>query len=68
MGLKIDPTCNKCEEEEETAEHFLLKCPAFAKVMYQIFGKAILMTEDIRKENISTILKYIENTKRFLNT
>ena len=68
MGLETEPTCNKCEEEEETSEHFLLKCPVYAKLRYQIFGKAIMKTEDIRMENIPTILKYIENTKRFYNT
>ena len=38
IGNETSRTCDKCDLESETVEHFLLRCPAFALQRYNTFG------------------------------
>lgn len=39
IGLDEDDTCLDCGEEAETLEHFLSKCPAHARLRWDIYGR-----------------------------
>jgi ribonuclease HI len=64
MGLEPSAICEGCEEEEETSEHFLLRCPLFALERYQILGNDFLAAEDIQEMKISKIKCFISSTAR----
>ena len=66
MGMEDDPTCPRCNEEDETTEHYLVKCPAYAEPRYQTFGKAIMKIEEMRGETVKSILCFVERTGRFI--
>jgi len=38
IGNVTNRTCDKCDTEFETTEHYLLRCPAFALHRYNTFG------------------------------
>ncbi|KAJ8961350.1 hypothetical protein NQ318_014593 [Aromia moschata] len=38
IGVKNDPDCRRCGEEEETSLHILCECPALAAARYSNFG------------------------------
>ena len=60
------PTCQQCDEnEEETAYHFIAKCPKFNNIRYQIFRKQFLEEENLQNLKVADILKYIKRTKRY---
>ena len=60
------PTCQQCDEnEEETAYHFMAKCPKFNNIRYQIFRKQFLEEESLKNLKVADILKYIKRTKRY---
>ena len=65
MQIEEDPTCEQCEEEQETVEHFLCHCPAFARIRQETLGKHFIKNSEISTETIKNIYKYIMNTKRF---
>ena len=64
MGLETDPICDKCQEEEETMEHFLTKCPFYAKVRDEIIGWPITNMENIRTCNLRNIINFVRCTGR----
>ena len=68
MGLEDNAVCEKCNEEEETAEHFIRKCPFFGKIRWETFGRAELSIEDLHKETIRDILLFITRTRRLEET
>jgi hypothetical protein len=68
MGIGTSATCEKCEEEEETSEHFLLKCPFYAQERLQKLGNTFLDAEDIRRTKIANIRNFILGTKRLTTT
>ena len=65
---KVDTDiCPNCEYEEETVNHFLGQCPAFARQRGEIFESFYLSTSDIfENHSILKIVKYAAKTKRFL--
>ena len=64
MGLEVDPICDKCQEEEETMEHLLTKCPAFSKERDEIIGWPITTMGNISKCNLKDICKFVKYTGR----
>ena len=66
MKIAEDPFCEHCnEEEEETAEHFICDCPAFAWARQQTFGAMFLHSEELKTLDLDVLLQYIRTTKRF---
>ena len=66
IGLMNDPMCRCCcEDEEETAFHFIGDCEAFVSIRKSVFGKEYLASEDIRILTIPSLLKYVKATERF---
>ena len=64
MKMEDDPTCENCLEDEETTEHFLTECPAFARERYNTLGKMFLRQADLQHLKIKQILNFIKETKR----
>ena len=64
MKMEDDPICNKCGEDEETSEHFIAKCPAFARQRKQFLGNYFLKTEELVNLGIKNIMKYADETGR----
>ena len=64
MKMEDDPTCENCLEDEETTEHFLTECPAFARERYNTLGKMFLRQTDLKHLKIKQILNFIKETKR----
>ena len=66
--MKIEPeaTCEHCQEGDETVEHFICECEAYAYPRYQAFGAHFLKQEDLRTMDYDVLLEYIKTTKRLL--
>jgi len=47
MGLSSNPTCMKCDTEEETLVHVLCKCEALALLRHAYLGSFFLDPEDV---------------------
>ena len=62
MGLETDPTSDKCQEEEETMEHLLTKCPFYAKERDETIGRPITNMETIRNGSLRNITNFIKRT------
>lgn len=65
LGVTSDGMCHMCLEDEETAEHFLTRCPALAICRYEIFGDPFPDLTNATWATPSNILRYIARTKRF---
>ena len=63
---KLDSSLCPCDEgEDETVFHFVARCPQWASIRHQIFGK-IEMTEGQMKDlKIHKILTFTEKTGRY---
>ena len=63
MGKIPSPLC-KCEEEMETVEHYLIRCPLFAWKRFLILGKPELKKHDLPQITLTDLLKFHMDTKR----
>ena len=63
MKLEDSPTCDFCEEGEESSMHFLGECPYFSRIRHDIFG--IYFFNNFNNIDPSKILKYIRSTRRW---
>ena len=59
------PICDSCHGSEETSEHYLCECPAFATQRQKIFGNTTIKWSVLTSFRIEALLKYIESTGRF---
>src|SRR5262249_42583850 len=64
IKLSDTPTCQKCYEEDETAEHFLCECPTYSSVRERVLGAEHLDAEDLFEINLKSILGFVKATKR----
>ena len=62
MGLSNNPTCRKCDTEEETSVHIWCECEALASLRYTYLGSFFLDPEDIRKLSIGAIWNFAKGT------
>lgn len=62
MGLKTDPTCRGCLEEEETPIHLLCHCEAYVQTRKIIFGAERLTMEE-RELSYEKILAFFDETE-----
>ena len=65
MKMEDDPICQNCLEDEETVEHFLCHCPAFARNRRIALGYISLSSTDLPNYSLKKILKFVKSTKRF---
>jgi hypothetical protein len=65
VGLSNDPTCRKCDTEEETSVHILCECEALALLRHRHLGSFFLNPEDIRVLGVGAIWNLAKGT-RFL--
>jgi len=63
MGLSNNPTCNKCDTEEESSVHILCKCEDLASLWHAFLGSFFLDPEDIRKLIIGAIWNFAKGTE-----
>lgn len=66
MNIEQDPMCEQCLEEEETVEHFLCDCPAFATIRYNTLGSLFLNQNDLPTLRMSQILNFVRKTRRLV--
>ncbi len=57
------PLC-QCREEDESADHFLLRCPIYASQRLILLGDTSVEEQYAKNLRISDILKFILNTGR----
>jgi len=64
IGNISNSMCDKCGEEEETTEHFLLACPAYALTRLQIYGNfAVRHSKMPIIANPKALLNFAASTK-----
>ena len=64
MRVVGSPTCLKCLEEDETAEHFLCSCPAYSSTRLRTVGEWTIDPNVICRINLRDVLSFIKKTKR----
>jgi len=62
MGLSNNPTCRKCDMEEETSVHILCKCEALASLGHAYLASFFLEPEDIMNLNIGANCNFGKGT------
>ena len=61
----VDPSCQRCGDPKETAQHFISECPAYATVRICIFGVPyISLQQIIEKYGISKLVEFINKSGR----
>jgi ribonuclease HI len=65
MKLAEDPICEQCLEEEESVEHFLCECPAFARPRFLYLGGLMIKRNELSSLSLKRILSFIKESKRF---
>ena len=67
MSIEDDGRCNQCEEDdtEETVEHYLTDCPAFARNRHHTLGNIVLNSNELPNLSLDKILKFVSQTCRF---
>ena len=52
---------------EETVEHYLAECPAYATTRFNTLGRMFLMQKHLSNLKINQILNFVIATKRYDN-
>ena len=65
MNFEQDPSCEHCPGTEETAEHFLTSCPAYATIRHHTLGNMFLSRNELQNLKINEILSFCDQTNRF---
>jgi hypothetical protein len=63
MGLSNDPTCRKCDTEEETSVYILCECEALASLRRRYLGSFFLNPEDIWMLRVGAIWNFAKGTR-----
>jgi hypothetical protein len=62
---QVVPFCRHCPDIKESAEHFLLHCPAYSLHRLKNFGSLSPRLENMFKfHNAKEIIKYVNDTQR----
>ena len=67
IGVVVSAVCSQCEEEEETALHFLCSCPASSDLRRRHLGKVFFNEESAHSlplENVLRFAKACEHRRR----
>jgi hypothetical protein len=63
MGLfNGDPTCRFCRIESETVQHIICCCEVLTHQRYNVLGKLIAETKDIRTASVRDLCLFIRGT------
>jgi len=62
------PTCGRCLEEDETAEHFLCSCPSYSTLRHKILGEYEIESSMLTEVELKDILTFAKRTGRFRET
>ncbi|KAJ8951003.1 hypothetical protein NQ318_006387 [Aromia moschata] len=62
IGVKNDPDCRRCGEEEETSFHILCECPALAAIRHSNVGAIIIEPKEVTDAALETVLKFLKET------
>ena len=65
MKLVDSPMCEKCNENEETAAHFIGACPYYSRTRYEVLGALFLQEVDLKNLNPLKILSFIKCSNRW---
>ena len=66
MKLVGSPICEKFNENEETAAHFLGACPYYSRTRYKVLGALFLQEVDLKNLNPLKILSFIKCSTEYL--
>ena len=64
LKIKEDPMCPLCGEEYDTSLHLLGRCSALCEKRRKQFGKHLLFPSELRQGHLSSLLKFVKNSKR----
>ena len=67
MKMEESPTCEKCQLEEETAEHFITECPAYMEERYKVFGSRLLNKSELAAIRVRDLQRFKNEIGRFDN-
>ena len=65
LGISDSVLCPACEEEDETADHFLCVCPAFARIRFEVFGTDVLRSDHLGSLAPQDLLRFLRRSGRF---
>ena len=65
MGLSDTPLCSKCEEEEETVQHYISICPYYSRIRHSIFGQHTIPIDELQYLKHGQILLFITESRRW---
>ena len=64
MNIEPEATCEHCLEGDETVEHFVCDCEAYAWARQRIFGTPFLSSEELKNLEYDVLLQYVRTTGR----
>ena len=63
LNREIAPKCSLCQEENETVEHVLAKCPLLWELRVEFFGVHFTTASDIvNRHTLSHIVNFLHRT------
>jgi len=62
LGIVPEPDCRKCGMEEETAHHIMCECPAIKSIGVRLYGKPLLLPEEVMEEPLWKIARFASET------
>ena len=63
-GNFSSPNCRECPGTEETSDHYIGKCPAYANIRQQIFGACYMEPTEVMEHTPWKLLQYVHKTGR----
>jgi len=65
IRLSDSSTCQKCGKAEESRDHFLVECEAYAMTRLQYLGKPVNVPEDLVDVPLPSLIKFAIKSTRF---
>jgi len=62
LGIVSEPDCRKWGMEEETAHHIVCECPAIKSIRVRLYGKPLLLPEEVMEEPLLKIAQFALET------
>ena len=60
IGIKDDPICRWCLEDDETSSHILTECPALVHQRKAAFGSIVLHPKDVKVTQLRKLLNFVK--------
>jgi hypothetical protein len=61
LGLRDDPTCERCLQEDESATHILCDCEAIAYLRFCHLGQFLMEPSDFYDVPINKVIHFIRS-------